>query len=129
MERVKHPGGVPISLSYPEITLYAFLENTARKYPNRVAAIFYGNRIMYSRAWDEARRLAAALKRLGVEKGDRVGLLLPNVPQFIVAYNAILAAGGTVVPVNPLNPVEEIEREPTERPPKIMELFDSSYES
>jgi len=109
--RESYPGGVPYSINYPEIPLHAFLENSARKFPNRAAMTFYGNRIPYSRVWDEARSLAAALRRLGLEKGDRVGILLPNVPQFVVAYNAILASGGTAVPVNPLNPVEEIERE------------------
>ena len=125
MDRRKHyPRGVPYSINYPEVPLYAFLENSARKFPNRTAMAFYGNRITYSRAWDEARSLAAALKRLGVEKGDRVGLLLPNVPQFIVAYNAILAAGGTVVPVNPLNPVEEIERELKETDTQALMILD-----
>ena len=111
MEIGKHPGGVPISLSYPEIPLHAFLENSARKFPDRAAAIFYGNRIPYSRLWDESLRLAGALRGLGLEKGGRVAMLLPNVPQFIIAYNGILAAGGVTVPINPLNPVEEIARE------------------
>jgi len=106
-----YPGGVPYSINYPEIPLYAFLENSARKYPNRDAVIFYGNRISYRRLWDEARRLAAALRSLGVHKGDRVGMLLPNIPQFIIAYYATLAAGGVAVAVNPLNPVGEVERE------------------
>ncbi|MDH5199810.1 MAG: AMP-binding protein [Candidatus Bathyarchaeota archaeon] len=106
-----YPGGVPISLNYPEIPLYAFLENSARKFPDRAGAIFYGNRVTYARLWDESRRLAAALVGLGLEKGGRVAFLLPNVPQFIVAYNAVLAAGGVVVPVNPLNPNREIARE------------------
>jgi long-chain acyl-CoA synthetase len=111
MENVRHPGGVPISLSYPEIPLHAFLENTARKYPDRTAAIFYSNRIQYSRLWDESLRLAGALRGLGLEKGGRVAMLLPNVPQFIIAFNGILAAGGVAVPINPLNPVEEVARE------------------
>ncbi|MBC8223925.1 AMP-binding protein [Candidatus Bathyarchaeota archaeon] len=114
MEKGRHPGGVPISISYPEIPLHAFLENTARKYPDRTAAIFYSNRVSYGRLWDGSLRLAGALRRLGLEKGDRVAMLLPNVPQFIVAYNGILAAGGVTVPINPLNPVEEIAREITE---------------
>ncbi|TEU12780.1 long-chain fatty acid--CoA ligase, partial [Candidatus Bathyarchaeota archaeon] len=106
-----YPRGVPISINYPEIPLHAFLENSARKFPDRDAVVFYGRRITYEGLWDSSRRLAAALRGLGVEKGDRVGLLLPNVPQFIIAYNAILAVGGVVVPINPLNPVEEIRRE------------------
>jgi len=111
MERGRHPGGVPISISYPDIPVHAFLENTARKYPERTAAIFYGNRLSYARLWDEALRLAGAIRGLGVEKGDRVAMLLPNVPQFIVAYYGLLAAGGVTVPINPLNPAEEIVRE------------------
>ncbi len=109
--RGSYPRGVPYSINYPEIPLYAFLENAARKFPSRDAVIFYGNRITYSQLWDQTIRLAEALKNVGVETGDRVGLLLPNVPQFITAYNAVLAIGGVVVPINPLNPPEEIERE------------------
>ena len=98
-----YPRGVPISINYPEIPLHAFLENSAGKFPNRDAVVFYGRRITYEELWDSSRRLADALRGLGVENGDRVGLLLPNVPQFIIAYNAILAVGGIVVPLNPLN--------------------------
>jgi len=119
-----YPRGVPVSINYPEIPLHAFLENSARKFPNRDAVVFYGRRITYEELWDSSRRLAAALRGLGVEKGDRVGLLLPNVPQFIIAYNAILAAGGIVVPINPLNPVEEIGRELGETEAKILIALD-----
>jgi long-chain acyl-CoA synthetase len=59
-----------------------------------------------------------------VERGDRVGLLLPNVPQFIIAYNAILVAGGIVVPINPLNSVEEIGRELGETETKALIALD-----
>ena len=124
MEKSKYPGGVPISISYPEIPLHAFLENTARKYPDRTAAIFYGNRISYGRLWDESLRLAGALRGLGLDKGGRVAMLLPNVPQFIVAYNGILAAGGVAVPINPLNPVEEIAREITETGAETLIVLD-----
>ncbi len=124
MEKGRHPGGVPISISYPEIPLHAFLENTARKYPDRTAAIFYGNRISYGRLWDESLRLAGALRGLGLEKGDRVAMLLPNVPQFIIAYNGILAAGGVTVPINPLNPIEEIAREITETGAETLIVLD-----
>jgi len=119
-----YPGGVPYSLNYPEIPLYAFLENSARKFPDRMGAIFYGNGVTYARLWDESRRLAAALVGLGLEKGGRVVFLLPNVPQFIVAYNAVLVAGGVVVPVNPLNPNQEIAREIEETGAEILIVLD-----
>jgi len=106
-----YPKGVPFSINYPEIPLHAFLENSARKYPQRNALIFYGNRIRYDELWDWTRRLANSLRNLGLRKGDRVGLLLPNVPQFVIAYYACLALGAIVAAINPLNPVEEVERE------------------
>jgi long-chain acyl-CoA synthetase len=109
--RRAYPQGVPFSMSYPEIPLYALLENSARKFPQRDVVIFCGRRITYGELWSQARSLAASLKGLGVGEGDRVGLLLPNVPQFLIAYNAVLAVGGIVVPVNPLNPMEEAGRE------------------
>ena len=62
--RRAYPRGVPYSIKYPEIPLYAFLENSARKFPNRDAMIFYGNRLTYDRIWDETRRLATALQRV-----------------------------------------------------------------
>lgn len=106
-----YPGGVPRSINYPEIPLHAFLENSARKHPDRTAIIYYGRRISYIQLWEEVRRLASSLITLGLERGDRVGVILPNTPHFPVAYYAILAAGGVVVAVNPLNPREEVERE------------------
>jgi len=119
-----YPQGVPYSINYPEIPLYAFLENSARKYPQRDALIFYGNRIRYTQLWDQTMRLAVALKSLGVQKGERVGLLLPNVPQFVIAYYATLAVGGIVVAVNPLNPAEEVERELQETDTETLIVLD-----
>jgi len=105
------PEGVPRSINYPEIPLYAILENSARKHPDREAIIYYGRRLSYSRLWEEARRLASSLMTLGLRRGDRVGLILPNTPHFPIAYYATLYAGGVAVAVNPLNPREEVERE------------------
>ncbi|UCH56702.1 MAG: AMP-binding protein, partial [Candidatus Bathyarchaeota archaeon] len=124
MGRVGYPGGVPFSLNYPEIPLYAFLENSARKHPSRDAVVFYEKRITYSRLWDESLRLANALKEMGLEKGGRVVLLLPNVPQFLTAYNGVLAAGGVVVPLSPLTPAEEIRREVGETQAEILVVLD-----
>ena len=76
--------------------LYGFLENSARKFPGRVGALYVGNGVTYSTLWRRATRFAGYLKSLGVEKGDRVGLLLANTPQYIIAFNGILAAGGVV---------------------------------
>ena len=118
------PPGVPRSIEYPEMPLYSFLENSARKFPGRVGALYLGNGVTYSTLWKRTLHLAEHLRRLGVEKGDRVGLLLANTPQFIVVFNGVLAAGGVVVAVNPLNPVEEIGRELAETECKILIILD-----
>ena len=119
-----YPPGVPRSIEYPEMPLYGFLENSARKFPGRVGALYLGNGVTYSELWGKALRFAGHLKRLGVAKGERVGLLLANTPQFLIAFNGALAAGAIVVPVNPLNPVEEIGRELAETECKVLVVLD-----
>ena len=106
-----YPSGVPRSIEYPVMPLYSFLENSARKFPNRSGVLYLGNEVRYADLWGKSLSFADHLRQLGVEKGDRVGLLMANTPQFIIAFNGILAAGGVVVPVNPLNPVDECGRE------------------
>jgi len=91
--------------------VYSFLENSARKFPNRDAAIYLGARHSYKSIWEQTLCFAKKLRELGIKKGDRIGLLLPNCPQFIIAFNAIHTLGGIVVTVNPLLPKEEIDRE------------------
>lgn len=109
--RGSYPAGVPFSVNYPEMPLHGFLENSARKFPERAATIFLGAKASYGQLWDQSLRLAGGLRGLGVGKGDRVGFLLPNTPHFVVALNAVSAAGGISVPVSPLNSTQEIGRE------------------
>ncbi|HNO32396.1 MAG TPA: long-chain fatty acid--CoA ligase, partial [Anaerolineales bacterium] len=80
----------------------------ARKYPDRACTIFKGAVISYREMNAMSDHMAAALVDMGVKKGDRVGLFMPNLPQFVVAYFGILKAGGVVVAVNPTYPVDEI---------------------
>jgi long-chain acyl-CoA synthetase len=119
-----YPPGVPKSIEYPEMPLYGFLENSARKFPGRVGALYLRNGVTYRDLWGKAARFAAQLTRSGIEKGDRVGLLMANTPQYIIAFNGILAAGGVVVSVNPLNPVEEVARELAETGCKVLIVLD-----
>ena len=106
-----YPTGVPVSIKYPEMPVYEFWRNSARKFPDRAAVIYFGARHSYSELWGQSLSLAQNLKALGVERGDRVGLILPNTPHFMVAVNATHLVGGVAVTVNPLLPVPEIERE------------------
>jgi long-chain acyl-CoA synthetase len=119
-----YPRGVPISIKYPEIPVYSFLGNSARKFPNRNATIYLGAKLTYQKLWNQTLSFAKSLQELGVEKGDRVALLLPNGPQFIIAYNATHLLGAIIVAVNPLLPVEEISRELKITESKILIILD-----
>lgn len=100
--------GVPQTIEYPKVPLFHFLEEAARKYPDHACTIFKGAVISYKDMNRMADSMAAALVEMGVKKGDRVGLFLPNTPQFVIAYFGILKAGGVVVAINPTYPVDEI---------------------
>ena len=123
-----YPAGVPLTINYPEIPLYCFLENSARKFPDREALIFFGRRFTYAQILNYTRRMASALKKIGVCKGDRVGLLMPNVPQFVISYYAIMMIGGVVVVINPLNLKSEVERELSETGTKALIVLDRFIE-
>ena len=102
---------VPESIRYPRIPLYQLLELTCVKYDENVATIFFDQKLTYGELRDHVRRMATALKGMGVKKGDRVALMLPNCPQFIISYYGVLEAGGTVVNVSPLHVERELEYE------------------
>src|SRR5687767_7015176 len=101
--------GVPRHLSYPQIPLHALLETTAERHPN-VCAVIYGGAvagrcvdggITYRRLAELSKRVAAGLQSLGVHKGDRVALVLPNCPQFVYSFYGVIQAGAVAVPTNP----------------------------
>ncbi len=96
------PRDVPKSLEYLEIPVYNILSRAAKRLPDRVLSIYNERKITYGEYDKLANRLASALIDLGVKKGDRIGLHLLNVPQFIISYFGSLKAGATIVPCNPL---------------------------
>ena len=100
--------GVPQTIDYPKAPLFHFLEEAARKYPDHACTIFKGAVISYREMNEQSNAMAAALVEMGVKKGDRVGIFMPNLPQFVAAFFGILKAGGVVVAVNPTYPVEEV---------------------
>jgi long-chain acyl-CoA synthetase len=103
--------GVPASLVYPRVPLHAVLDDTAERQPNAVATIFFNRKRTYKSISDDAWRFANGLRRLGLEKGDRVALVLPNTPQFIVAFYGALRAGAIVVPCNPVYTPPELHHQ------------------
>ena len=102
-----YPDGVRPTLDYPKQSLWKFLEQAAERWPNQTATIFFGKKLTYQRLSELVERFAAALHRIGVEKGDRVAVMLPNCPQAVISYYGILRLGAVVVPINPVN----VERE------------------
>jgi len=100
--------GVPQTIDYPKAPLFYFLEEAARNFPDRACTIFKGAVISYREMNALTDHMAAALVEMGVKKGDRVGIFMPNTPQFVIAYYGILKAGAAVVAVNPTYPVDEI---------------------
>jgi long-chain acyl-CoA synthetase len=103
-----YDAAVPAHLDYPRIPLYRLLDDSTARQPEQPCINFFGKRLSYAAIKEQSDRLAASLQRLGVQPGDRVALLLPNSPQFVIAYYAILKAGAVVTPLNPLYTEREL---------------------
>jgi long-chain acyl-CoA synthetase len=119
--------GVPQTVDYPDVPLFALLEETGKKYPDSACTIFKGARISYQEMNRLTDRLAAGLASLGVQKGDRVGIFMPNTPQFVIAYFAILKLGGVVVATNPLYSEREIEHQLNDAGVEVMVVMSNFY--
>jgi long-chain acyl-CoA synthetase len=100
---------VPTSIRFPKFPVQNLLHLAASQYPFKAATDFYGSEMTFSQLRTQMLRLANALVAQGVKKGDRIGLALPNCPQYIIAYNAILSAGAIVVNMNPLYTHDELK--------------------
>ncbi len=107
----KYPSRVPPTLTYPEVPLDQLLRETAAKYPSATATIFYGAKMTYREIDEGASAFAGALVKLGIEQNDRVGILLPNSPPFVMAYYGIVRRGSIVVQMNPMLSVHELRNE------------------
>src|SRR5512136_2140631 len=128
--------GVPATIDYPAIPLDQFLTNAATKHPDYTATIFgarVGSRVMdarltYRQLDDLTDRFAAGLQQMGVRQGDRVVIMLPNCPQFIIAAFATWRIGGIVVCCNPLYMPREIEHLATDSGAETFVVMSSLYE-
>ncbi|XPV75926.1 MAG: long-chain-fatty-acid--CoA ligase [Desulfovibrio sp.] len=99
---------VTANVDYDIKPLHEFLDATAAKWPKRTAILFQNNRISYEKLQHMTEIFAANLKKAGLNKGDKVAVMLPNTPQAVIAYWGILRAGGVVVMTNPLYMETEI---------------------
>ena len=127
--------GVPRHLTYPRLPLHGLLERTAREHPETVATQFGGAvagrcidaPMTYRNVDDLADRFAAGLQQLGVRKGDRVALVLPNCPQFVYAFFGALKAGAVVVPTNPLYTVRELHNQLADSGARVVVVLSRLY--
>ena len=107
-----YPEGIPAEIaSDPYSSLVGLLEDSFAKYADRCAYSFMGKDISFAQTNEESLALAAYLQSLGLVQGDRVAIMMPNVPQYPVAVAAILRAGFVVVNVNPLYTARELEHQ------------------
>lgn len=100
---------VPLTIRYPRVPAHYFLNIPAGNFPNKPATNFYGTEITFWDLKQQILRMANALGEMGVKKGDRIGVHLPNCPQYIIAYYAALNLGAVVVNLNPMYTVDELK--------------------
>lgn len=104
-----YPAEIPTTIEYDEKPLHAFLSESAQSYPEKKALHFMGMELSYSELYRQTRKMANYMQSLGLKKGDRVAVMLPNSPQAVISYYATLMAGAIVVQTNPLYKERELE--------------------
>ncbi len=119
--------GVPQTIDYPAVPIFHFLEESARKYPERACTIFKGAKISFREMDEITDKLAAALADLGIKKGDRVGIFIPNTPQFVMVYFGILKAGGVVVAIDSRYTAPEIVHQANDAGIETMFVMSNFY--
>ncbi len=98
----------PAHINYPRRPLHEILRITAAEVPDRPATSFLGRQLTFNELSEQADKFATALSGLGIKQGDRVGIMLPNCPQYVVGTFAVLRLGAVVVNVNPIYTQREV---------------------
>lgn len=122
-----YPPGVPKGLEYPEGSLFGILEGAADRFPERPALAFFGHLLSYGELLAEVERCAAGLHSIGVGRGDRVGLILPNCPQYVITYFAALRLGAVAVGHNPLYTEREMRHQLIDADCTVIVVLDQLY--
>ncbi|MGN7476866.1 long-chain-fatty-acid--CoA ligase [Solibacillus silvestris] len=122
-----YPKEVPHSLELPEFPVHQFLIQAYESVPNKAAIHFMGRELTYKELYESALKFANYLRSLGVEKGDRVAIMLPNCPQAVIAYYGTMYAGGIVVQTNPLYTERELQYQMADSGAKVILVMDILY--
>jgi long-chain acyl-CoA synthetase len=118
---------VPHTLQYSDQTLYQSLQKAVQENPDGIATVFVGAKIRYRRLGRLVDRFASALAGLGVQQGDRVALILPNIPAYPIAHFAVMKLGGVLVPTNPLYVERELEYQLNDSGAETVVILDQLY--
>lgn len=120
-------GRVPHEIEFPNWPLPVLVARTAEKYAGNTATEFFGAKLTYKQLWDQVLRMASALKGMGVAKGTRVAIMLPNCPQTMIAYYATLYLGGVAVMTNPMYVEREMEHQWNDSGSEVLFVLDHLY--
>jgi len=121
------PEGVPKHIDYPEIPLFQFLRDTAGKYPDKTAIVYFDRKITYKELDAITDKFATALTDFGVKKGDKVAIFLPNIPQFIMAYYGAIKTGAIATAISPLYKEREVEHQLNDSEAETIVVLDLLY--
>jgi long-chain acyl-CoA synthetase len=124
-----YPEGVPADFAFPRVPLTRLLDDAASSFPGNTALAFLGSKLTYKQLKDEVDRFATALAGLGVGKGDRVAIVLPNCPQNVITFFAALRLGAVVVEHNPLYTEKELRHQLADCGAKVAVVLDRVYET
>jgi len=121
------PEGVPRHIDCPEVPLSELLAKTAREFPEYTATVYFDKAMTYRELNNFADKFATALAALGVRKGDKVAIFLPNMPQFIISYYGIIKAGAVETAISPLYKEREIEHQLNDSEAETIVVLDVLY--
>ena len=120
--------GVPVEIDLPTDSLVELCETAVAEAKNHVALDFFGHTTTYAQLGDQIARVAEGLRRLGVHHGDRVAIVLPNCPQHVVAFYAILRLGAIVVEHNPLYTTRELRHMFEDHAARVVIAWDAAVD-
>jgi len=122
--------GVPKTVApFPHVSAFSLLADAAAGFPGSTAIAFLGKHLTYRRLLHEVERFSAVLAGLGISRGDRVGFLLPNSPQYVIAWYACQRLGAIAVGNNPLYTQRELAHQIADFSPQVMVVLDQLYPS
>ena len=122
-----YPEGVPSEVDVPVVPVTKLLDDAADAYPRRRAVAFLGWTASYRKIARDVDRFAGALRSLGIHRGDRVALIMPNCPQQVIAFYAVLRRGGVVVQHNPLYTASELQYQLADSGARVAIVLDRMY--